>query len=64
MPTGERLVNVMEMYAMLGFPGAIGSMDATHIRLGKCPAHILSVYWQGTLSNYWLYVRCGSQQDN
>jgi hypothetical protein len=33
----------MEMYSVLGFPGAMGSMDATHVRLGKCPhSHIPS----------------------
>ena len=43
MPVDERLFNVMEMYAMLGFPGAAGSMDATHLRLGKCPAALAAL---------------------
>jgi hypothetical protein len=43
MPEGEGLGKVMEMYSVLGFPGALGSMDATHVRLGKCPnSHIPS----------------------
>ena len=42
-PTGQELADIMEMYSVLGFPGAMGSMDATHVRLGKCPhSHIPS----------------------
>jgi hypothetical protein len=36
----EKVVNV---YARLGFPGAIGSVDCTHIRWDKCPAHLRAV---------------------
>jgi hypothetical protein len=43
MPEGEDLAQVMEMYSVLGFPGAVGSMDATHVRLGKCPNSYIPV---------------------
>ena len=33
----ERLKTSMSVYSNLGFPGAVGSMDATHVRLWKCP---------------------------
>ena len=36
-PSGERMEKVMKAYEDLGFPGACGSMDVTHIRLAKCP---------------------------
>ena len=36
-PSGEDLKVVEKTYAKFGFPGACGSQDATHLRLGKCP---------------------------
>jgi hypothetical protein len=36
-PTGDELEKVQQSYADMGFPGACGSMDATHVRLSKCP---------------------------
>ena len=36
-PAGERLKTVVKAYEDLGFPGACGSMDVTHVRLHKCP---------------------------
>jgi hypothetical protein len=36
-PEGERMVRTMRVYEQLGLPGACGSMDVTHITLGKCP---------------------------
>ena len=36
MSTGDELLNDMEVYRCLGFPGAIGSADCTHIKLDKC----------------------------
>jgi len=42
-PEGQRRRDVMEMYSLLGFPGCIGSMDATHVRLGKCPFSLINV---------------------
>jgi hypothetical protein len=30
-PQGEELLRVMESYRRLGFPGAVGSVDCTHI---------------------------------
>jgi hypothetical protein len=41
MPTAERLSAVADMYAAIGFPGGLGSMDATHGELGKCPDWLL-----------------------
>jgi hypothetical protein len=34
---GEDLKKVMEIYARLGFPGCIGSMDCTHVHWLNCP---------------------------
>lgn len=31
---------VTSVYKRLGFPGAIGSTDSTHVRWEKCPAHL------------------------
>ena len=36
-PEGEELQEVQEVYGQFGFPGACGSMDVTHVPLGKCP---------------------------
>lgn len=36
-PSDEKLKVVTKAYEDLGFPGACGSMDATHLRLNKCP---------------------------
>lgn len=38
--TQEEISKVTEVYKRLGFPGAIGSVDCTHIRWDKCPAHL------------------------
>jgi hypothetical protein len=38
MPVGDELKKVMEVYKLLGFNGAIGSMDCTHVKWNKCPA--------------------------
>ena len=32
MPEGQDLVNVLQIYNRLGFPGCIGSIDCTHVR--------------------------------
>ncbi|CAN0496873.1 unnamed protein product, partial [Ectocarpus sp. 12 AP-2014] len=37
MPTGEDQDKVMDAYDLLGFTGAIGSTDVTHIRWVCCP---------------------------
>ena len=37
MPSGTELLKTMEVYRILGMPGAVGSMDCTHIRLARCP---------------------------
>lgn len=36
-PTGNHLKTVMDTYARLGFPGAVGSVDCTHVAWNKCP---------------------------
>jgi hypothetical protein len=36
-PEGPELDLVQRTYEEMGFGGACGSMDATHVRLGKCP---------------------------
>ena len=33
-PTDDEIIKIMETYTRLGFPGAIGSKDVTHIELG------------------------------
>lgn len=42
-PTGEKLEEVMDTYARLGFPGAVGSVDCTHIYWGKCPVGLTNL---------------------
>lgn len=37
-PEGEDLEKVMKEYTLMGFPGAIGSMDATHVHWNRCPS--------------------------
>lgn len=37
LPTGSYQSEVMRMYHLLGFTGAIGSTDVTHIGWGMCP---------------------------
>ena len=36
-PPGDALKIVTAAYSKMGLPLACGSMDATHVRLGKCP---------------------------
>jgi hypothetical protein len=38
-PSGTRLKEVMDVYARLGIPGTIGSMDVTHVRWDRCPIY-------------------------
>lgn len=42
-PEGAYLRSVKDTYAKMGFPGAIGSMDCTHIRWDKCPSNLQNV---------------------
>jgi hypothetical protein len=35
-PEGDDLLRTMETYRVLGMPGAIGSVDCTHVRLQRC----------------------------
>jgi len=37
LPTGDNLKKVMQQYALLGFSGAMGSTDVTHIPWAMCP---------------------------
>ena len=38
---GVELQNVMRVYQKMGFPGAVGSVDATHIRWHQCPVEFV-----------------------
>ncbi|CAB1104922.1 unnamed protein product [Ectocarpus sp. CCAP 1310/34] len=44
LPTGEDLRKVMEQYDRIGFPGAVGSTDVTHIYWGMCPYNQARIY--------------------
>lgn len=37
-PEGEHLRKHTEVYARLGYPGAVASNDGTHVRWAMCPA--------------------------
>jgi len=37
LPQPQQLKNMMEVYAAMGFPGCVGSVDCTHIRWWNCP---------------------------
>jgi hypothetical protein len=56
-PSGAKLEAVANAYADMGFPGACGSMDVTHVRLGKC-AHGLRVLATGKESFPTLGFQC------
>lgn len=36
-PVGDKLKETMAVYERLGIPGAMGSIDATHVKWDKCP---------------------------
>ena len=36
--TAEDVDHILEHYRRLGFPGAVGSVDCTHIWYAMCPA--------------------------
>ena len=40
MPTGNEMKEVNEVYSRVGFPGACGSMDGTHVRWLSCPLRL------------------------
>ena len=42
--TAAEAVRSMEMYEKLGFPGAAGSVDCTHVWWGNCPAGLANLY--------------------
>jgi hypothetical protein len=56
-PSGDKLASIAQAYAEMGFPGACGSMDVTHVRLGKCP-HGLRVLATGKESFPTLAFQC------
>jgi len=37
-PTTSELCSIMQAYALVGFPGCVGSIDCTHIRWWNCPS--------------------------
>ena len=41
--TEDELVQIESAYAVLGLPGACGSMDVVHIPLGRCPHGLINV---------------------
>lgn len=44
LPTGNFLTKVMEQYERIGFPGAVGSTDVTHIYWSMCPYNRARAY--------------------
>lgn len=42
--TAAEAARSMEMYEKLGFPGAAGSVDCTHVWWGNCPAGLANLY--------------------
>ena len=45
LPTGEYLKEVLDVYAAVGLPGCVGSMDCTHIKWAQCPKKNFSCTW-------------------
>ena len=43
MPEGEELSQILNVYSRLGFPGAVGSMDCTHIPWLSCPSELTNL---------------------
>ena len=41
--TAAEAARSMQMYKELGFPGAAGSVDCTHVRWGNCPAGLANL---------------------
>ena len=44
LPTGDYQTKVMGEYERVGFTGAVGSTDVTHVRYGMCPYNQLRAY--------------------
>ncbi len=42
--TAEEAAPILSVFQRLGFPGAIGSTDCTHISWGRCPAGLQSAF--------------------
>ena len=42
-PTGEQMEEINKVYEGMGFPLCCGSMDVTHIELGKCPVEFTNM---------------------
>ena len=43
MPSAETLKQSLDIYAKLGLPGAVFSMDCTHLYLDKCPVEFTNI---------------------
>jgi hypothetical protein len=43
-PQGEQIQKVNDTYSKVGFPGACGSMDVTHLRWDACPKDMTNFY--------------------
>ena len=43
MPEGEELAQIINVYSRLGFPGAVGSMDCTHVPWLVCPSELTNL---------------------
>lgn len=41
-PSGDDLDEMMSVYAKLGIPGCVGSIDCVHLKWDKCPAWLLN----------------------
>ena len=41
-PQGKKLLDVTHTYARVGFPGACGSMDVTHLHWDNCPSNMFN----------------------
>ena len=42
--TATEAADTLKVYSRLGFPGAIGSIDCTHVMWGRCPALYQNTY--------------------
>ena len=42
--TADEFEAAMSVFKLAGFPGCLGAMDCTHVRLWKCPASLYNAY--------------------
>ncbi|CAN0456588.1 unnamed protein product [Pylaiella littoralis] len=52
LPTGTYQDEVMDCYRKLGFTGAIGSTDVTHVGWGMCPFRHSGSFTSGGVSTW------------